>query len=173
LACALPLGFTSECEILDAWLENDNDRPKIISALRAALPPGIEINQVDIIEDQTPALQTQVESAVYLVTFLDEITRLSNLIESILSAEHLFRQRRNKSYDLRPLIEGISCLPCDGRNQQLRLQLSVRESATGRPEEVLDAMNIKFENTRVHREELILKKPVILESNDVEIAILE
>lgn len=159
LACALPLGFTSECEILDAWLENDIDLSKTTCTLRTALPPGIEIYNVEIIDAQAPALQTQVESAVYLITFLDEIPNLSNLVESILSAEHLLRQRRNKSYDLRPLIEHIACLPCEGGgNQKLRLQLSVRESATGRPEEVLDAMNIKFENTRVQREELIFKK---------------
>jgi hypothetical protein len=39
----------------------------------------------------------------------------------------------------------------------LRIRLSVRESATGRPEEVLDEMGIKFENTHVHREELLLQ----------------
>ena len=159
LACALPLGFTSECEILDAWLENDDDPSKLTSTLRATLPPGIEIYKVETIDAQSPPLQTQVESAIYLITFLDEIPNLSNLVESILCAEHLFRQRRNKPYDLRPLIEEISCIPCaGGDNQKLRLQLSVRESATGRPEEVLDAMNIKFENTRIHREELIFKK---------------
>jgi hypothetical protein len=41
--------------------------------------------------------------------------------------------------------------------QMLRIRLSVRESATGRPEEVLDEMGIKFEDTRVHREELFLE----------------
>src|SRR4030042_6671930 len=155
LACALPLGFTSECEILDVWLEYDNELPQINEAISEVLPPGLEIKKIELIDIQSPALQTQVISAVYVISFLDKITDLFARLQRIQSADHLFRQRRNKSYDLRPLIEQITLVPNpEGGDQKLRVQLSARESATGRPEEVLDERNIKFENTRVHREML-------------------
>ncbi len=157
LACALPLGFTSDCEILDAWLEDVIDLLQIDRALGGVLPPGLEIHDVRIIDNQLPALQTQVTSAVYVITFLDNIPDLYDRLIRIKSAEHLLRKRRDKTYDLRPLIEQLACLPnSEYGNQKLRVRLSARESATGRPEELLDEMGIKFESTHVHREMIIL-----------------
>ena len=37
------------------------------------------------------------------------------------------------------------------------MRLAAREGATGRPEEVLDALGIPFEATRIERTRLILK----------------
>jgi radical SAM-linked protein len=159
LACALPLGFTSDCEILDVWLEDVIEMQQINRAIGGVLPPGLEIHDVKIIDNQFPALQTQVASAVYVITFLDNIPDLCDRLLRIESAEHLLRKRRDKTYDLRPLIEQMACLPIseDG-NQKLRIRLSARESATGRPEELLDEMGIKFEATRVHREMIIFNR---------------
>jgi radical SAM-linked protein len=157
LACALPLGFTSQCELLDAWLEQDISIDQIRQAVSDALPPGLEVHDLEIIDPQVPALQTQVTSAVYVITFLDDIPNLDDRLKRIISAEHLPRFRRNKAYDLRPLIEGIALLPQnDGGNCGLHVQLAAREAATGRPEELLDELDIKFEATHVHREKLIL-----------------
>lgn len=157
LACALPLGFTSQCEIIDAWLEQDIPIAQIHETVANALPPGLEVHSVEIIDLQVPALQTQVISAVYVITFLDEIPDLDDRVQRIISADHLPRLRHNKSYDLHSLIEGITLLPqIDGGNCAIRVQLAAREAATGRPEELLDELGIKFEATHVHREKLIL-----------------
>jgi len=157
LACALPLGFTSQCEILDAWLEQDLPIEQIHEMIANALPPGMEVHSLEIIDLQAPALQAQVTSAVYVITFLDEIPDLDDRIQRIIDIDHLPRIRRNKSYDLRSLIEGITILPQNnGGNCGIRVQLAAREAATGRPEELLDELGIKFEATHVHREKLIL-----------------
>lgn len=156
LACALSVGFTSECELLDAWLEGDFLYNHLLDAISAALPPGLAIIAMTVINDHAPALQTQVLSAVYQITFLDDIPDLEDRLGRITNSSHLPRIRRNKPYDLRPLIENISMLPMTNGTQGLRVQLSAREAATGRPEELLDELGIKLENTRVHREKLIL-----------------
>jgi radical SAM-linked protein len=157
LGCALPLGFTSECEILDAWLEQDIPVDQIQEAVTAALPPGLEILKLETVDPHAPALQTQVTSAVYIITFLEVIPDLDDRLNRIKSAEKLPRLRRNKSYDLRPLIEEIALISGnDGGNDRIRTQLAAREAATGRPEELLDEMDIKFEATHIHREQLIL-----------------
>ena len=157
LACALPLGFTSQCEILDAWLEQDIPIAEIQESISIALPPGLEILDMENIDSHVPALQTQVTSAVYLITFLDEVSDLEDRLHRVITAEHLLRSRRNKSYDLRPLIEDIGLLYKDNEEKSvLRVQLAARDAATGRPEELLDELGIKFENTRVHRKKLIL-----------------
>lgn len=158
LACALPLGFTSQCEILDAWLEQDIPLEQVQEALSGALPPGLEINDLEVVDSSAPALQTQVIAAVYMITFLDKISDLPERLQRTITAEHLPRLRRNKPYDLRPLIEQLTQVPQNaGGNYGVRVQLAAREAATGRPEELLEEMGVKFEATHVHREKLILK----------------
>jgi len=158
LACALPLGFTSECELLDAWLECTKPLQQIQQTIEAVLPPGLVIHGMEIINIQGPALQTQVTSVVYVITFLDDIPDLDERLQRITSSEHLPRLRRNKSYDLRALIEEMAFIPLhEGGNRKLRIQVSARESATGRPEELLDEMGIEFETTRIHREKIFFQ----------------
>ena len=157
LACALPLGFTSQCELLDAWLEQDLPILQVQESLTKALPPGIEIKDVNNIDLSAPSLQTQVLSAVYLITFFDRISDLPSRLSRVSSAKQLPRMRRNKSYDLRPLIENMSLLSVkETGNQVLRVELAARESATGRPEELLDELGLQFPSTHIHREKLIL-----------------
>ena len=78
LACALPLGFTSQCELLDAWLETSLQMNDILSALVRAAPPGIEITHLEEITERLPALQTQVTSAEFVVTLLDAFPDLAD-----------------------------------------------------------------------------------------------
>jgi radical SAM-linked protein len=156
LACALPLGFTSQCEIIDAWLEEALPLPQVRDALASTIPSGLEITRLESVEASAPALQTQVTSSVYIITFLDDIPDLDERLRTVISADNLLRERRGKPYDLRPLIEGIVKLPPDENGKaRIQLQLSAREGATGRPEECLAEMGIKYENTRVHREVLM------------------
>jgi radical SAM-linked protein len=158
LACALPLGFTSQCELLDAWLIGDFQISEVQEAISAALPPGLEINAVEPVDGHAPALQTLVTSAVYTITFLDNIPDINMRMNKILRELHLPRQRRDRDYDLRPLIEEIRLLPLNpDQLTRITVQLAAREGATGRPEELLDELGVKFENTRIHREKLILR----------------
>ena len=67
--------------------------------------------------------------------------------------QSLPRERRGKSYDLRPLIEKIELLS----ENKILMKLAAREGATGRPEEVLDVLGIKIEHARVERTNLIFR----------------
>src|SRR5512136_2296878 len=68
LGAALPLGFTSECELVDIWLEAPQDLAEARAALEAAAPPGLRLIDLEEIPLQTPTLQTQVVAAEYRVT---------------------------------------------------------------------------------------------------------
>lgn len=151
LACALPLGFTSDCEVLDAWLERDLLISDILAALEPSLPPGIVVNQIEVVDQHLPALQTQVQSADYEVVLLESPPDLDDRIACLVNAPSLPRVRRNKSYDLRPLIENITRTDDSPDYPCLALRMSAREAATGRPEELLVELGIPFEATRVHR----------------------
>ena len=47
LASALPLGFTSEAEVVDFWLKEDLPIKEISMALVKAAPPGIVFHQFE------------------------------------------------------------------------------------------------------------------------------
>ncbi len=76
-----------------------------------------------------------------------------------MEATSLPRERRGKNYDLRPLIEELSLPPSPSPLPLIFMRLKAQEGATGRPEEVLDALGIPFEETRIERTKLIFKQP--------------
>jgi radical SAM-linked protein len=158
LACALPLGFTSQSEMADVWLQSELPLREIKDSLDKAAPPGIEILGIEEMDPQLPSLQTQVSSAEYIVTVLDSIPRLDERIQELLTAGSLLRERRGKSYDLRPLIEELRRSPDDERGHTcLWMRLAARAGATGRPEEVLAALGIIPESARIHRTRLLFE----------------
>jgi len=162
LASALPLGFLGRAEVMDIWLDVQPGNPPLQykNLLQQAAPPGLTILEVEEVDTRLPALQTQVDSADYEVVLLDPVDRqaLSQSLSALLNTACLERQRRGKTYYLRPLIESLSLLPEDASGaQRIAMRLSAREGATGRPEEVLGALGIPFESTRIERTRLILK----------------
>jgi len=161
LGSALPLGFTSQDEVVDIWLEADSPIEDIESALRRAAPPGISIQGIEAVDDRFPALQSVLGAAEYEITLLEPLADLYNRVEHILEAGSLPRQRRGKDYDLRSLIYHISFLPDDSDgNQRLLLLLSARENATGRPEEVIAALGGDPAAARVHRTRLVYQSEI-------------
>jgi radical SAM-linked protein len=158
LAAALPLGFSSRCEVLDMKLEHEIPLDGLREQLNETLPPGIQVLEVGQVDERAPALQTQVVSAEYEINLTESVdgSELTRKIDSVMESESIIRERRGKTYDLRPLIESLFPLPAgEGVGVRVFMRLSAREGATGRPEEVLDVLGIAFEGTRVERLRLI------------------
>ncbi len=160
IAAALPLGFSSRCEVIDLRLEHEISLEGLSEKLQQTLPTGIRVSNVESVDEKLPALQTQVASAEYEVTLTDSSSSfrvdgsdLKRRIDSVMESESLIRERRGKTYDLRPLIEELK-LESAGK---IYMRLAAREGATGRPEEVLDILGIAFEETRIERTQLIFK----------------
>ena len=155
MAAALPLGFSSRCEVMDMKLEHAIPLDNLPTRLNETLPSGLRVVGVEQVEDRAPALQTQVTSSEYEVTLTEpfERSKLEQKIDSVVESNAIPRERRGKMYDLRPLIEELNLLS-DGR---IFMRLRAREGATGRPEEVLDMLDIAFEGTRIERTRLIFE----------------
>jgi radical SAM-linked protein len=161
LGCALPLGFTSQDEVVDIWLEHALTVDEIESALDSALPPGIQICDLKIVDEKEPTLQTQLQAAEYLITLLETLPELDSHLEELCRSDSLPRQRRGKAYDLRQLILELRRLADDENGQQrLLVILSAREGATGRPEEVILALGGEPTLARVQRTRLIFADPL-------------
>lgn len=158
LASALPLGFTSEGEVVDVWLENEIPLQQVTHAMIVAAPPGLKINQVQQVEEHAPTLQKVLEASEYVITFLEPFPLLNERLEEILSAGSLPRERRGKAYDLRPLILEARRLADDEQGHaRLFVRMIAQEGATGRPEEVVDALGAVPGETLVHRKGLVFR----------------
>jgi hypothetical protein len=83
---------------------------------------------------------------------------LSSKVEELMMSESLPRERRGKFYDLRPLIETLIVITETDEKVWLQMKLAARDGATGRPEEVLNALDIEPEYTRVERTLLIFQE---------------
>jgi len=155
MAAALPLGFSSRCEVMDMKLEHDIALDDLPARLNATLPSGLQVVNVEEVDERAPALQTQVTSAEYEVTLTGPAngSELKRKVDSVIESTSLPRERRGKTYDLRPLIEGLDVPGSD----KIIMRLAAREGATGRPEEVLDILGIAFEETRIERTHLVFQ----------------
>jgi radical SAM-linked protein len=152
IAAALPLGFSSRCEVLDMRLEHEIPLDGLREKLQETLPAGIQVASVENVDEKLPALQTLVASAEYDVTLTESAdgSELKRRVDSVMETESIIRERRGKTYDLRPLIEELKYENGD----KIFMRLAAREGATGRPEEVLDLLGIPFESTRIERTHL-------------------
>jgi len=98
-----------------------------------------------------------VRAAEYQVTFLEPPPPLADRVAHLLAQPALKRVRHTKKgprpYDLRPLI-----LALEVREDPPILQMTLRAEpgATGRPDEVLAALEIPLEIARIHRTGLVL-----------------
>lgn len=160
LASALPLGFTSECEIIDIWLKEEQDLQHITMEITRALPPGIRINEIIGIDEHAPKPQSLLESAIYHVTIPNnrriDSRDLQKRIDQLLHSEEIIRIRKGKKYNLRKLIIDLKIASSEKmENPIINMHLYAREGATGRPDEVIDELGINPLDCFYHRQRLI------------------
>jgi radical SAM-linked protein len=167
-AAPLPLGVIGLSEIVDIWLKEDMAPEDIQDALQNAAPSGLNILKVTIIDLTEKKVQTQVIAAEYRIEMLIPFAKedLKSKIDNIRNAERIIRERRKKEYDLRPLIEAIELAATSEEcPAAINLRLTAKEGATGRPDEVLLAMDIDPNDARIIRTKLIVKEKKTSPSN--------
>jgi radical SAM-linked protein len=160
IAAALPLGFSSLGEVLDVRFNAEIPTEEIAVRLKDNLPSDIQVTKVESVDERGPALQTQVQSAAYKVVLTEPVegSELTRKVKELMNSETLPRERRGKFYDLRSLIEALDVITEADGKVGLQMKLAARDGATGRPEEVLNALGIEPEYTRVERSRLIFQE---------------
>jgi len=159
MAAPLPLGFTSTGEIGDFWLSETISSDRLFKQLSGAVPPGILLGKILEIEDiYGPKLPSLVQAATYEAELSGNPPELTRKIAGLLQSKALPRTRKEKEYDLRPLIKELSLIDSVSSNQQLQMTLSILPGATGRPDEVLAALDISPTLARICRTGIIIKE---------------
>ncbi|MCC7447436.1 MAG: DUF2344 domain-containing protein [Anaerolineae bacterium] len=149
LATALPLGLTSACELLDIWLDQPIPLEGLAERLMAVSPPGLPIYQIVEVPLKGAALQTLLDTSVFMLTPREpiDVDNLRRRVADLLAQERIMRTRRDKPYDLRPLIRSLSV----DDTGTIRAELSASEAATGRTDELVDALGLPEFTFAIHR----------------------
>lgn len=159
LASALPLGISSECEILDVSFKEAITLEGLAEKIMATSPTGLRVLRIEEVPVRSPALQTLVRSTEYRIHFENGIERtvLEEKTAAIMGAEKLERERERKDkvvmVNLRPLILDLKV---DGQGD-LIAHLVVGEQGNVRPDEILAVMGLADEAVSVHRFRLHLE----------------
>jgi radical SAM-linked protein len=159
LASALPLGISSECEILDVSLKEILRLEGLAERIAATSPTGLKILDVQEVPVRSPALQMRVRSAEYRIHFETSVDQnvLQEKVSAILAAEQVEIERERKEkvvkVNLRPLIYDL------GIDEQGNLiaHVMVGERGNVRPDEILTAMELAEYPVSVHRFHLHLE----------------
>jgi radical SAM-linked protein len=163
LAAPLPVGVTSEAELMDVFCQKQFSPHWFASAVGQQLPPGVAIAQVYSIDPSQPSLQSQVRFAEYRVEVeaANGPPEMGQAIAGLLAAEHLPWQHQRdtgpRHYDLRALIDDLWLIGVHQPYFGLGMRLRCDSGGSGRPEQVTLALGLAGHPQSIHRTRLILQ----------------
>ena len=159
MASPLPLGFTSTSEIGDFWLSETLPLTELRDKLDKAVPPGIEIHEIEEIPDlHGDKLPVLVTASTYLLRVYEDGENLEQRVSQLKAHGQIIRERRGKKYDLQELLHSIEVLSPDQEGHpRLKMTLSTLPGATGRPDEVADQLGLLEHKVHITRTKIHLQ----------------
>lgn len=150
-AAPLGVGITGAHEIIDFTFSPPVALETISALLAAKLPPGVTLVGLEEIPLKAEALQNLVIGADYTILIYADPGELAEdllqaRIATFLATPVIWRERERKgeryTYNLRPLVFELRYDGYDAAGEAHRIFLRVqqRAGATGRPDEVVDAL---------------------------------
>jgi radical SAM-linked protein len=159
LAAPLPVGTTSEAELMDVFLSEPMTPKAFIERVTPQLPGGASIRGVEEAGLTLPALQADVRFAEYEVEVQAGDADVDAAIAGFLAAESVpwehKRDEEIRSYDIRALVDNVAVVAREGGSVRLRMRLRNDNTGSGRPEQVAAALGLPAPG-RIHRTKLVL-----------------
>ena len=154
---ALPTGAESRAEYLDLELaaetEVDVDIDALPARLNPALPSGVDVTAMAVVDPKAPSLQEDVTSCTWRVDFAPGVD-LAALVDRALASPSLLVERERKGRlsvdDVRPAILALDTVVTVDGEPELEALLATRPRAL-RPQELLRALDPDLEASRVSR----------------------
>ncbi len=164
IAAPLPVGYSSECEMIDVFLNREVKASKVHTTTRRQSPVGLDIMDIDKVPVKAPAAQGTMREAIYRVRIWTDkkAAMLNKGVQNLLSREEIIRQRFKKGemvdYDLRPLVHDIAYDHAREEYHQLQVRVRCSPRGAGRPEEIVDELHLDPTHYTIHRTHLIQKQ---------------
>lgn len=159
LAAPLPVGTTSDAELMDVFLDRPMPPAAVIRAAGGQLPPAIEIRSIEEVGLALPSLQAEVRFAEYDVDVPAGPDGARAAVERFIAAETVpwehQRDSETRSYDIRALVDTIAVVEAEPGVVRLRMRLRNDNSGSGRPDQVVAALGLGAP-ARIHRTRLVL-----------------
>jgi len=161
-AAALPVGVTGLREVMDLILERPVMPLNFARRLSLHLPSGLEVISVEAVYYRLPSLQSQMCAVRYRVEveWAGERGALASHVSDFLAAETIVRQRRGKTYDLRPLVKSLSVGERVQDGFVLYMHLCHGQKGTARHDEVMDALGLAMAVRSACRERLFFAQTI-------------
>lgn len=159
IANPLPLGYSGSQELVDIWLVDKVPIERFKFQLSSQLPEGLSLKECVCFNDDAPSIINRVIASEYQIQFYENSRSLKNIeerITNLMERTNIPRQRRGKSYDLRPLIHWLNIDPKVKGWPEIHMRLGSRPNATGRPDEVMLELGFGITDYSVNRSQLIL-----------------
>jgi radical SAM-linked protein len=162
-ASALPVGTTGRAEMLDIVVDRPIGVSDLTNRLRAQMPAGLEVSDLVEIPLTLPSLPAQVAAAEYEVQLgcADSLpalqVRLDGLLESQTLPRCLEREGKQRRYDLRPLIQRLWLIGRRNGDYLIGMLLRADAQGTGRPDEVMAALELGSDVRAIERTQLVLQ----------------
>jgi radical SAM-linked protein len=169
LAANLPVGIELRGEVVDAYFD-DLVPVERIHAAGELFPEGIGLLDAKEVWHGFPSAASQVRGAEYEVEVAGDESLTSDALRGavvrLLGATELAGKRRRGeserrsdagNRDLRPLVEDVEVLDVDekGHTARLRTVLQLDASGAGRPEDVINALDLPLRVARAVRTRLL------------------
>jgi radical SAM-linked protein len=156
-ATALPVGYSSECEVLDLLLSEELAPAALLAAIAPQCPPGLRVLSAELVPSGSPALQALVREADYVVDLWSpaEGAAVDSALAALLAREAIERQRIKKgkmaTYDLRPLIHAVARTSSQDGKHRLHLVMACGPQGSGRPEDLIAELALEIDHFAIRR----------------------
>lgn len=157
LAAPLPVGVTSEAELLDITFTEPVTSEGFRQAVEPQLPGGVTVEDVVPITDRGPALPALLRAVEYQIALRtdDAPEQIAERVGSLLGAESLPRVReregKRKEYDLRPFVEELWVCGTPDDPARIGARLRAGNNGIGRPDELVAALGYPERPRSIHR----------------------
>lgn len=159
LACPLPVGITSQGELLECYLRQPQPLKAVWQALEPCLPSGLCILKLEELPAAAPSLASLVRWTDYDVDVptdggRQEVAQAISRLMALTSLpwQHM-RDTGTRHYDLRPLVISLEWHRSVPGAHTLRMRLRWDGNGAGRPEQVVAALGLPTP-ARIHRLEV-------------------
>jgi len=159
-AAPLPLGIEGLAEIVDVWFNEDWIPMDLIENINHALPMGLKVKSFINVELSEPSLQNKVYASIYSILQINYPSRnyLEENIRKVLSSQELMVERNRRRINLRERINDIMLVQADDEEAvEIKMNLKQLPGLTGRPEDVLAAIGVDANKTRIIRIQILYR----------------
>lgn len=162
----LPLGWEGKNELIDIWLDLpeeefiDNDSTWLINKLEKNSPPGLRVKDGEIVPLYSPSLTVIIQSARYLIRKPETVSMklFNERREQFESSSEVLVTRRDKTFDIKPMVNNWAYLPHEDMGGGIEVEMPARESAMGRPDELISALGFDPLEWKIIRERFLFDK---------------